>query len=148
MNLLFYAVYKFLMTIASWTGLSYEAVNIIVYYVLIPFIFLALIDRILRRHICIISFGIALFVSLLVIRNPSSFCDELFDLSVRFLESFSQIGLGYCGASVVVCVIVPLVIFATLFYFAYPNFIARQFPTLNKLVKSPSQKRATKLPGG
>ena len=142
MNLLFYTVYQFLMKIASWTGLSYETVNVIVYYICIPLVFFLLIDKIMRRHICVISFGIALLAGGLCIKDFNTFCDALFEDSVDFLESLACIGLAYDTASVVVCVFAPLVVFAILFYCAFPNVIARHFPTLKKAVQALGKKPA------
>jgi len=133
MNLLFYVVYRGLMGIAAATGLSYEAVNILVYYVLMPLVFFILIDKITRRHFCVIGFGLLLAGSCFLINDFNAFCERLFAASVAFLEGFSCLGLGYCLASVVVCVFAPLALLAVLLYFAYPKLVGRYFPTLKKL---------------
>ena len=45
--------------IASVTGFTYNEINIIAYYILLPFVYVALIDRILRAAEVCANFGIS-----------------------------------------------------------------------------------------
>ena len=131
MSLPFYVVYQALVWLSEVTGLSYEEVNIIVYYVMVPMIFLALVDRIIRKPIFTILYVAMLVVVAARIHDFPVFAENLFDWSVDFLLEFSQIGLGYDAASVVVCLLLPLLMFLFLFYYAFPTWFQRAFPTLN-----------------
>jgi len=49
-NLIFQIVAGLLNGIALVTGLTYNEINIIAYYLILPFIYVALFDRILKKH--------------------------------------------------------------------------------------------------
>jgi hypothetical protein len=116
MDFIFKIVFVLLMLIADMTGLSYEAINIIVYYIVIPFVFIYMIDLIIKKHYLKIGFAIFVLVSLLLIDNFEKFSKHLFDLSVIFLNWFKIIGLDYLMASVVICVLIPFIVFIFLLY--------------------------------
>ncbi len=114
MQTIFNLVANALVTISRVTGFSYNEVNIIAYYILLPFVYVSLIDRIIGFHwlklICIIFW----VITLICIPNFQKFSDGLFDQSVWFLRLFSKIGLNYFQASVVICVMLPLVLLIAL----------------------------------
>ena len=56
MNIIFMIVRDLLLYIAKITGLSYNEINIITYYYIIPFFYLTLIDYKLDTHILKTSF--------------------------------------------------------------------------------------------
>jgi len=116
MNELFNLIYKLLKWLSKLTGLTYREVNIIVYFIIIPTLFLFLISRIYKKKHIIIVFLVLVFVSILIIPDFALFSDKLFDLSVDFLNWFNHIGLNYVQASVVVCLIVPVLIVIILLY--------------------------------
>jgi hypothetical protein len=131
------------MAVASITGFTYNEINIIAYYIVLPFIYVFLIDRILRKHILKIAYAVGWIVVLLCIHSFREFSDQLFKGSVYFLQSFGAIGLDYVAASVVICVILPGVALVVLLYLAYPalrpKFMSKQSSsseTLNHIPKA------------
>ncbi len=112
------AVFVLVMNALQWcaavTGLTYNEINIIVFYMIIPFVYAAMLDGILRRHWLKIAVVAAWTLTLLVIPSFGVFCDKFFALSVSFLLLFSHVGLNYTAASVVICVIVPILAFGLL----------------------------------
>lgn len=134
MSVPFYIVYRTLEIISDKTGLTYEEVNVILYYIIIPSVYLALIDKIIRKPIFTISFLTCIFIVLFLSRDCSSLADAIFDASVRFLLSFSNVGMGYDFASVFICIIVPILVFIILLYLAFPCAFRRHMPTISKLL--------------
>ena len=118
MNKIFIVVRDILVWLANISGFSYMAVNIIVYYFVIPFIYFIILDQILGAHYFMISFLIIISVTLLRISDFELFSDWLFRKSVDFLRSFSSIGMNYTVASVVICVFIPLAVLLVLFFTA------------------------------
>jgi len=103
MNFVFTVVYSVLRWMSDVTGLSYNEINIIVFYFCIPAIFLFLIDRIIKRPVFAPSFIILSALFFVFIPSFREFSDRLFALSVNFLLWFSVIGWSYTVASVVMC---------------------------------------------
>ena len=118
MNKIFIVVRDILVWLANISGFSYMAVNIIVYYFVIPFIYFIILDQILGAHFFKISFLIIISVTLLRIRDFELFSDWLFGKSADFLRSFSSIGMNYTVASVVICVFIPLALLLVLLFLA------------------------------
>jgi hypothetical protein len=121
MNFVFRMVADSLDGIASVSGFTYNEINIIAYYIIIPFVFVALLDRIIKRHFLKIGFAVAWLIGILLIEDFKAFSDALFDYSVDFLLLFGKVGLNYVAASVVICVILPGLVFAVLCVFAFPS---------------------------
>jgi hypothetical protein len=99
------------------TGRTYNEMNIIVYYFLIPYSWLLMLDAILGFHYCAIVGGVFYFLFWIAIKNFRLFCDDLFKLSEMFLNSFNKFGSNYVASSVWICVAVPLVIYGALIYY-------------------------------
>ena len=118
MNKIFIVVRDILVWLANISGFSYMAVNIIVYYFVIPFIYFIILDQILGAHYFKISFLIIISVTLLRIRDFELFSDWLFRKSADFLGSFSSRGMNYTVASVVICVFIPLAVLLVLLFLA------------------------------
>ncbi|WP_024480443.1 hypothetical protein [Cellulophaga baltica] len=116
MDHIFQVVYKTLKWISEISGLTYHEVNIIVYYMVVPTLFIFLISKILKSKSLHIGFIIFLLFVVFVISDFEKFATALFEGSVNFLNSFSQVGLNYVQASVVICVIIPTAILAALLY--------------------------------
>ena len=116
MKTLFNYVKNILQFIASLSGLSYAAVNIIVYYYFIPFIYIIIIDKIFGVHYLKIAYIITVSLSLIVIKDFEKFSMRLFIQSQDFLKSFSFIGLDYVLASIIICVLIPFAIMIALIY--------------------------------
>mgnify|MGYP001220704964 CR=1 FL=1 len=95
------------------------AINIIVYYFIIPFIFIVLIDQIFGVHYLKISYILAVFISIAIINDFEKFSKWLFNKSTDFLNSFTFIGWNYIVASIIICFLIPLFVLAFLVYFAF-----------------------------
>ena len=126
MNFIFRVIYLMLQAVSATTGLTYNEINIVVYYFLIPLPLLLLVDRIIKKYIFSLGFTLLWVMGLFSIPNFSRFSDNLFDASVVFLNSFGFIGWNYIVASVMVCVAAPALTFAVLFYFAFPHLFRRR----------------------
>ena len=126
MNFLFHLVYLALKKFSALTGLTYNEINIIIYYFVIPLALLLLLDRILKKFIFSGILILSWIVLLLFVPDFTRFCNRAFDISVVFLESFGFLGWNYIVASVMICVVLPLVVFAVLFYFAFPQLFRRR----------------------
>ena len=101
--------------IAKLTGLTYNEVNIIVYYLLIPLSWAAMIDYITKMPFLSIMYVIAWIVFLW--KDPMKFrdrCNWVFIKSVDFLLWFKKIGWNYVVSSVIICVIIPILIYMEL----------------------------------
>lgn len=122
MNATFQIVYSLLKWISQVTGFTYNEVNIIAYYIILPFVYVVLADRILKKHVLKILYVVGVAACLLSIRNFSGFSDWLFQKSVDFLLSFQFLGWNYIVSSVLICVVFPAIVFLVMFHFAYPSF--------------------------
>jgi heme O synthase-like polyprenyltransferase len=101
------------------TGRTYNEMNIIVYYFMIPYSWLLMLDAILGFHYCAIVGGVFYLLLWLAIKNFRSFSDDVFDFSERFLNSFNSYGSNYVASSVWLCVALPLAIYGVLFYYLF-----------------------------
>lgn len=101
--------------IAKLTGATYNEVNIIVYYLLIPLSWAAMIDYITKMPFLSIMYVIAWIVFLW--KDPMKFrdrCNWVFIKSVDFLLWFKKIGWNYVVSSVIICVVIPILIYMEL----------------------------------
>lgn len=103
--------------IAKLTGLTYNEVNIIVYYLVIPLSWVVMIDYItglpFLTPMFLLGWGVFLW------KDPMKFrerCDWAFMKSVHFLLYFKKIGWNYIVSSVIICVVVPALIYVELIY--------------------------------
>ena len=103
--------------IAKLTGLTYNEVNIIVYYLIIPLTWTLMIDYLTKMPfltpMIIIGWIIFLWKDKMKFRGC---CDWAFDKSVDFLLYFKKIGWNYIVSSVIICVVVPVLIYVELIY--------------------------------
>ena len=105
------------MLIAKMTGATYNEVNIIVYYLLIPLSWTVMIDYITMMPFLTPMYIIAWIIFLW--KDQMKFkdrCDWAFDKSVDFLLYFKKIGWNYIVSSVIICVVVPVLIYVELIY--------------------------------
>ena len=113
----FFVVVVILQIIGHITGFSYNEVNIIIYYFLIPISWVFIIDRIFRIKYYIFtlsSLGIYLIISIIKAGKFSETCDFIFDKSCDFMYFFDIIGWNYYEASVYICVVLPLLVYLSL----------------------------------
>ncbi len=114
---IFKATFDFLVYLTQLTGWSYTEINVLVWYFLIPASWAILLDRVLGVSFFKTTFGLIAFKVLSSV-DLSVFADWLFMRSARFLNSFRGAGSDYVMTSVIVCVLIPLAVYALLLWFA------------------------------
>jgi len=114
-KLIFNIVAKTLLFIGRKTGRTYNEINIIAYYFIIPFTWLILLDIIFEFHYLKYSFVIFCFGFFIGCNNFRTFSDWLFQKSVKFLMYFNKVGSNYIISSVLICVLIPIIIYTILF---------------------------------
>ena len=108
MNKCFRKVANFLLYLAKKTKLTYNEVNVIIYYFIIPLTWCMMIDYII--HIPLFTLlWIVLWIIIYKLVKPSfrEWCDMIFKLSQRFICFFGE----YVKYSVIICVILPILIY-------------------------------------
>jgi hypothetical protein len=111
---LFLTVAKSLYILAEKLKLSYNQINILVYFFVLPLVYLSLLDHILGFHYLKVAALLVSVVFFLVCRDFSGFSDELFSKSVRFLRYFDRFGMTYESASIWFCVVLPGILLVAL----------------------------------
>ena len=103
--------------IARMTGATYNEVNIIVYYLVIPLSWTLMLDYITRMPFLTPLLASAWIVFIwkdkMKFRNR---CDWAFGKSVDFLLLFKKIGWNYIVSSVIICVVTPVFVYIELIY--------------------------------
>ena len=103
--------------IAKITGTTYNEVNIIVYYLVIPLSWTIMLDYITRMPFLTPLFLLAWIV--FIWKDKMDFrtrCDLAFKKSVDFLLWFQKIGWNYIVSSVIICVVIPILVYIELIY--------------------------------
>jgi hypothetical protein len=117
MKRIFFLVAQALLRLARATNLTYNEINIIVYYLLIPLSWAILCDCIIRLPITTILLLLAWGFILWKKRTHfKEWCDDVSVRSQDFLLLFRKIGWNYEVSSVIICVIVPILVFAILIW--------------------------------
>lgn len=98
------------------TGLSYEEVNVIFYFFLIPFSWCAMLDIIFKFKFFRISFAILFLTFAYSIQSFQVFSNNLFEYCFQYLDSFSPF-LTYSESSVFICVFLPALVYLFLIPF-------------------------------
>ena len=102
---------KILLAIGKVFHLSYNAVNIIVWYMLLPLAWAAILDY--KLHKLILSpMWLLICVGIIILQRKkfNQFCDTMFRLSQIFISSFGN----YYLWSVIICLLLPTLITAVL----------------------------------
>lgn len=110
-NISFTLTVKILLATGRVFHLTYNAVNIIVWYMLLPLALTGILDY--KLHKLILSpLWLLLCISIVILQRKkfNQFCDTMFKLSQIFIASFGN----YYLWSVIICLIVPLLITAVL----------------------------------
>ena len=103
--------------IAKLTGSTYNEVNIVVYYLLIPLSWAIMIDYLTKLPFLSPMFVLAWMVFLW--KDPMKFRDRsdwAFMKSVDFLLWFKKVGWNYIVSSVIICVVIPILVYVELIY--------------------------------
>ena len=118
-NKIFKIVANLLLFIAQKTRLTYKEINIIVYYFIIPFSWLCLLDIIFNFNYLKIAFLIFTLGFFVGCKNFMTYSDWLFDKSVSFLNYFNKYGSNYVASSVWICVSLPIAIYVILVFLIF-----------------------------
>lgn len=111
----FYIVANALLHIGRKTGLTYNEVNILVYYLLIPLSWTAIFDYWLGLPIASAALLFVWLGVFIATRHIfSEWCDWTFQDSISFLNWFNRWGGNYMLNSVIICVLLPLIIYCFL----------------------------------
>lgn len=112
---IFNSVADCLMQLAKKFGLTYNEVNVILYYLLIPLSWCVMLDCRFHRPYCTIGFMVLWSViPFAKHRHFREWCDTVFYASVNFLNWFNRFGGNYVLNYVIICVLVPLLIYVGL----------------------------------
>ena len=103
-------------TLANKFGLTYQTVNVVIYYILIPLNWLMMIDYLCNTHAFALFYAGIWLVVAFAVKNFRKFCEDVFDLSVSFLLFFDRFKSNYLFTSIVVCVLIPMAIYLFLLY--------------------------------
>ncbi|EDP95341.1 hypothetical protein U8527_16085 [Kordia algicida OT-1] len=114
MDTIFNYTYEILIWLANLTGFSYKEINIIIWFILIPLSWMLLLDKIYRQRKFTIIFSLLIAILLIAIPDFTRFCNWLFQKSVDFLNTFNTLGSNYVASSVIICVLIPIVIYVIL----------------------------------
>ena len=101
----------------KWLRMTYNEVNIIVYYLLIPLSWCIMLDLIIKLPI-FTPLWLILWAYIFWSKRKffRQWCDTAFQLSVDFLLKFQSVGWNYWKASVIICVVIPLLIYTVIFF--------------------------------
>ena len=91
-------------------GITYNELNIIVYIIIIPLVWAYMIDKVYKFHRIKIAYLLFLLVILGVGGTFETNCDRLFIICQRFLCLFYPIDINYTEASVIFCLVAPILI--------------------------------------
>ena len=98
------------------TGRTYVEMNIIAYFIVIPCSWLVLLDMIIgTRGDLTFPFLLAWLCFLCLRKDFRTFSEWLFRRSVDFLLFFNRFGSNYVFSSVLICVVLPMLIYGALF---------------------------------
>ena len=114
---IFSSVASSLLQISKVVGLTYKEVKILVYYLVIPLSWTIMVDCWLKTFYAtavLILIWIGIFLA--TRRIFREWCDWAFQDSVDFLNWFNRWGGNYVLNSVIICVLVPLVVYGVLIF--------------------------------
>ena len=95
MNKCFWMVANFLLRLAKKTKLTYNEINVILYYLIIPLTWCILLDLIIKLPIFTIGFILLWAIIFIVVgKSFSQWCDRIFVLSQQFIKLFGEIQLN------------------------------------------------------
>ena len=120
MDKTFWIVANSLNRIAYNTHTTYNEINIIVYYLIVPLTWAVMLDIIIGYPVfTILTILVWSFIFYKTRKYFREWCDVGFRKSQEFLFWFKRIGWNYIIASVIICVILPLIIYGLLAYGIY-----------------------------
>ena len=114
-KIIFNWVARGLFKIAQKTGRTYNEINIIVYYFLIPLSWCSLLDLYFQIYYLSVAFSLISVAIILKTKNFRTASDYWFKKSVDFLNYFNRFGSNYFASSVWICVALPIFVYLILF---------------------------------
>ena len=104
-----------LLKIAQQLNMTYNEFNIIVYYLLIPLSWTIMLDCWMGLPITT-AMLLLIWVGILIASHGAfrEWCDKAFFSSVDFLNYFNRWGGNYVLNSVIICVLIPILIYVGL----------------------------------
>lgn len=104
-----------LYNIATLLGMTYNEVNILAYYLLIPLTWTVMLDKYIGLPL---TTGALLYIWIGIRIGTwghfREWCDWAFIRSVDFLNYFNHWGGNYVLNSVIICVVIPVLVYAGL----------------------------------
>ncbi len=116
----FAVVANSLLFIGKKAGLTYNEVNILVYYLLIPLSWSVMFDCWIGLPItsaALMCVWIGIFIA--TRHKFKEWCDRAFQDSVNFLNWFNRWGGNYVLNSVIICVLFPLLVYGVLIWLLF-----------------------------
>lgn len=112
MNQIFSLVAYSLSIIAHKLHVTYNEINIIVYYLLIPLSWAIMGDCVIGLPV-LTGMVVCIWIGIFIATRYTfrMWCDWAFEDSVNFLLWFRRIGWNYTVASVIICVFIPLCVY-------------------------------------
>lgn len=108
---------RILLWVADKIGLTYNEVNILVYYLLIPLSWTVMFDCWLKRPYTTGALSFVWIGIFIATRHTfREWCDWAYQDSIDFLNWFNRWGWNYVLSSVIICVVVPLVVYVLLIW--------------------------------
>lgn len=106
-----------LLWVGRKTGLTYNEVNILVYYLFIPLSWTIMFDCAIKNPYTTAALAFTWLGIFIATRHTfREWCDWAFQDSVDFLNWFNRWGGNYVLNSVIICVLVPLLVYGILIY--------------------------------
>ena len=123
---IFMIVMGSLMAIAAVFGTTYNVVNILVYYILIPSSWIYLISR--KTSIWINILSILAVIAFALLPDLRKNCDYFFQKSVDFLNwSATIFNSNYIDMSVYICIVAVALVYLILIPLTLPKIVVKKF---------------------
>lgn len=106
---IFNSIVNVLEYIIKYVKITYEEINVIVWYYIIPITWLLLLNLDLVIIYTTLWLGIIIGCD-----SFTSYCNKTFSKSVRFLLYFKKYGISYEFSSIIFCLIIPIIIYSIL----------------------------------
>lgn len=130
---IFMIVMGSLMAIAAIFGTTYNVVNILVYYILIPSSWIYLISR--RTSIWINTLSVLTIITFALLPDLRKNCDYFFQKSVDFLNWSAKIfNSNYIDMSVYICVVAVALVYIILIPLTLPKIVVKKIGIVTSIV--------------
>ena len=122
-RLIFSIVAQGLVKLAKLFCITYNEINVIVYYFLIPLSWTIMFDYWIEKPLTTILF-LCIWIGIVIATHKffKEWCNWVFEDSVKFLNYFNKFGGNYILNSVIICVVIPLLIYGILIYIIIQRF--------------------------